>query len=67
MLKSAASFVLDLEASSAYPRGYASGASFVCGRAGRPFWTPAMLVSTTRTALAKLLERAGRDSILNPV
>ena len=37
MLKKAASFVLALNASSTYPRGYASGAFGGCGLAGRPF------------------------------
>lgn len=52
----AASFVLGSESSSTYPIGYASGASFACGRADIHFEHPAMLTSTTRAALAKLLE-----------
>ena len=37
MLKKSASGVLALKASSTYPRGYASGAFFGCGLAGRTF------------------------------
>jgi hypothetical protein len=37
MLKKSASFVLALNASSTYPRGYASGAFGGCGLAGQPF------------------------------
>jgi len=37
MLKKSASVVLTSEASSTYPRGYASGAFIGCGLAGRAF------------------------------
>jgi hypothetical protein len=36
-LKKSASFVLALNRSSTYPRGYACGLFFDCGLAGRPF------------------------------
>jgi hypothetical protein len=47
MLKKSASFVLASKASSTYPRGYASGAFFGCGRADGLFEHLALVVASS--------------------